>query len=821
MKKIRFILLLVMCMVAMTSCHTDNTDQPEHQYNIAVLVPYGKGTQIMDKLQNYLNEEFPDSLHYRIRLMQADDKQWTYSAKREYFHNSVNQLESCLKSLRQQSIEPDLFILFSDQIAMSAAMLPDSDVLIHTKPVLCLDITDAGWPGPDSVRMGDTPLLRRQKNFVVMESRPAVKENLDFIRDLGNPSWVVTDIDSTYLDDNLRASIMAQIGRDTAHYMPNLHLEQISQWIPLENRDSVRTTLIPLSFQHPHLNHPDSLHHKGFNLAYMLRIKDRNVSYLRIKDDCYADNSLSYNLGVYYTATAQNFNLHDISGLCSCLGGYFTRWNDMLHEVHPMVDNLLAGTDPASIPWGQFERKYWLDWRLATQVHFYAEDFPSYVNFINLPWRLKSRLNDELYRYWLPLSIAIFALLLLIIPTILAVKQIKQHKKLLKQAQRATLLDHQMEDIMKASHAYYWRILPNSLIEWQTNSIQALGINSSIVPIENVINAAIPEDREKARQELKLLKENSTKQMEVEVKHTGDGSMHHVVLYINHVYKDGGEPLCYGIMLVNDQAHQGEIERQEAYRRSEETKVKESFLASLSHEIRNPLNAIVGFSELLVKQFDSLSDEERAMYDKYIMQGNDQLITILDNVMKHSQEDGDALQIQLSRKNVADIMEEIYVTHSVVVPKHLSFDFQKGPDAMIKVNRVSLIQIMSNIINNAIKFTKEGGITFGWEVEEPELSAENSASEVENPASEAEKPASEAEDAGTVVLFVEDTGIGIPEQNQQNIFKKFYKEDNFTVGAGIGLPLCMQLARSMQGDIKVKSTLGKGSRFEVRFPKLK
>ena len=255
--------------------------------------------------------------------------------------------------------------------------------------------------------------------------------------------------------------------------------------------------------------------------------------------------------------------------------------------------------------------------------------------------------------------------------------------------------------------------------------------------------------------------------------------------------EDNQGVICNGLAVSNDQAHKAKLEREEAFRRAEEADVKESFLASMSHEIRTPVNAIVGFSEVLVKQHALLTKEERKTFEQYIKDSNDHLVQLLDNILQYSDEKGKEFAIKLTTKDVAAIMEDIYNIHTVIVPKHLKLIYKPGPDAKMLANRASLLQVMSNIINNAIKFTEQGSITIGWEIE--------------------------SRDSGNRgVLFVEDTGIGISSENQQSIFKKYYKSTSTSAGAGIGLSLCKFLVEKMNGEISVKSTLGKGSRFEVR-----
>lgn len=267
---------------------------------------------------------------------------------------------------------------------------------------------------------------------------------------------------------------------------------------------------------------------------------------------------------------------------------------------------------------------------------------------------------------------------------------------------------------------------------------------------------------------------------------------HTLLIKASKVHMENGEEVRMGIFTIADERKKMEEERKKAFALEEESKMKASFLASMGHEIRTPLNVITGFSKLLAEDYGNLSEEERRSYYEIIKENNTQLLKLLNDVLTSSLKKGNEVQLQLRRKRVSDLIEELYTTHNVVVPKHLRFYMQQGScEDFIDVNRSGMMQVVSNLMNNAIKFTKEGSITLGWE-------------------SVGDK----------VIIYVQDTGIGIAEENLTSVFDKFFKQDASSVGAGIGLPLCKKLVENMHGEIRVKSKLGVGSRFEIVFDKV-
>ena len=245
-----------------------------------------------------------------------------------------------------------------------------------------------------------------------------------------------------------------------------------------------------------------------------------------------------------------------------------------------------------------------------------------------------------------------------------------------------------------------------------------------------------------------------------------------------------------GFLTIIDGARQKEKERKRAFDLEEESKLKASFLAAMGHEIRTPVNIITGFSQILAQAGSETSEEELKSYSQIIADNTGQLLRLLNDVLKSNPED-EKMHMALKTRKVKNFVEELYATYNVVIPDSLEYNIERGPeDVYVDVNRSSMMQVMSNLVNNAVKFTKEGSITMGWECS-----------------------------GDDVVIFLEDTGIGIPKEKQELIFDRYYKESSSTAGAGIGLSLCRRLVENMNGKIVVKSELGKGSRFELVFKK--
>lgn len=222
----------------------------------------------------------------------------------------------------------------------------------------------------------------------------------------------------------------------------------------------------------------------------------------------------------------------------------------------------------------------------------------------------------------------------------------------------------------------------------------------------------------------------------------------------------------------------------------EADKLKSAFLANMSHEIRTPLNAIVGFSELLQSTADA---EEREQFVQIINQNNDLLLRLIDDILELSKIESGILELKLETFDLNELFKETFLVYQRRCKKmkpNVSFiaDYPEG-SCVITLDRNRVLQIGTNLITNAIKYTDQGSITMGYLYID-----------------------------GGIKLYVRDTGIGISKENQKRLFMRFEKFDDFAQGTGLGLSICKAIADSINGKIGCDSKLGEGSTFWVWIP---
>ena len=253
---------------------------------------------------------------------------------------------------------------------------------------------------------------------------------------------------------------------------------------------------------------------------------------------------------------------------------------------------------------------------------------------------------------------------------------------------------------------------------------------------------------------------------------------------------DGNPTRIVGTSMRIDAQKQMEADLIAARNKAEESdRLKTAFLANMGHEIRTPLNAIVGFADLLPVVE---SEEDRNQLISEIQKNNYKLLNIIDGLVSMSKVEAEAKSLVKSQTNIVPVLQEIadyyrtMVDGSTVV---LATQFPY-PEILMNTDITKFKEIVNNLMQNAVKFTAQGSITLGFDLQQGDK----------------------------LLLWVLDTGKGIAEEHQERIFERFFKVDEYVPGTGLGLSVAKSHVESLGGSIGVDSVLDNGSRFWVELP---
>jgi signal transduction histidine kinase len=217
----------------------------------------------------------------------------------------------------------------------------------------------------------------------------------------------------------------------------------------------------------------------------------------------------------------------------------------------------------------------------------------------------------------------------------------------------------------------------------------------------------------------------------------------------------------------------------------ESDRLKTAFLANMGHEIRTPLNAIVGFADLLPAV---QNENDRQQLITEIQNNNQKLLRIISGLVSMSEIEAGARSLSKVSVDINLLLQDLQTQNQPNTDVPILLHLPKK-QMMIHSDQLVITQMMDNLLQNAIKFTTEGSITLGYDVEGDQLR-----------------------------LWVSDTGKGISETDQERIFDRFVKLDEYVPGTGLGLSVVKTHASHLGGSVGVESTPGRGSRFWVLLP---
>jgi PAS domain S-box-containing protein len=297
-----------------------------------------------------------------------------------------------------------------------------------------------------------------------------------------------------------------------------------------------------------------------------------------------------------------------------------------------------------------------------------------------------------------------------------------------------------------------------------------------------------PENAEKFyRDDLELMRTRERMEMQ-ESYVTATGETRIVQTLKTLVPMEGRAPLIIGISwdITNMQNIEQEL-IQARIKAEQSDRLKTAFLANMSHEIRTPLNAIVGFSRLMTTA-DNPEDEK--LYSDIINQNSEILLQLINDILDLSKIEAGTLEYVRQPMDLGELCRSIYEIHKDRVQEGVTLILDnKDASLVINEDKNRIMQVITNLITNAIKFTFAGEIRFGFELKEDHID-----------------------------FYVKDTGMGISEEKMKSIFERFVKLNTFVQGTGLGLAICRMIVEKLGGEITVDSQLDKGSTFRFTIP---
>lgn len=656
--------------------------------------------------------------------------------------------------------EPDIILVNDDQAAYS--LFKCCHPLAKEIPVVFGGVNYPNWE-----------LLKEYPNVTGFHDRMDLMKNIRLGAKLfGEDVELFTVLDSTYIDRQIRADIENQLKDEKVTCMVGYSGTPREKRLHYPHKEGY-TRFSSLSVR-------IGQKQETANFIWTLSKYSTGMCYLQMKRDYTSVNIGNICASPSLTAINEAFGYNE-----KLLGGYITTSLILAEEEVSAAIRILHGEKPSDIPVRESRKKYVVDWNVMQQRGISKESIPAECTIINIPFQ------EEYPVVW-----GIGVVLIIILLSTLFVWLFFLYRREQGRKRRALYeLESEKETLalaIEGSDTFAWK-LENDHFVFEKEFWISQKMSAKSLGFEELLSFMHPDHWDEVRGYWKNISKAGKVVSQVRCDFNEKGYQWWEFRYKTILLPGGGYKAA-GLLLNIQAIKDREQELEEARLLAEKAELKQSFLANMSHEIRTPLNAIVGFSNILALD-DGVSPEERLEYIGSINKNSDLLLKLINDILELSRIESGYMSFEYEKCFVSELVDSIYMTHQMLIPEQL--EFIKELDAVqveVMVDKGRLTQVITNFLNNASKFTKTGYIKLGYRY---------------------------LSESDRVAIYVEDTGRGIELSEQKMIFSRFYKQDEFSQGAGLGLSICQVIVEKLRGKIELWSEPGKGSRFTVVLPVVK
>ena len=656
--------------------------------------------------------------------------------------------------------EPEIILVNDDQAAYS--LFKCCHPLAKEIPVVFGGVNYPNWE-----------LLKEYPNVTGFHDRMDLMKNIRLGAKLfGEDVELFTVLDSTYIDRQIRADIENQLKDEKVTCMVGYSGTPREKRLHYPYKEGY-TRFSSLSVR-------IGQKQETANFIWTLSKYSTGMCYLQMKRDYTSVNIGNICASPSLTAINEAFGYNE-----KLLGGYITTSPILAEEEVSAAIRILHGEKPSDIPVRESRKKYVVDWNVMQQRGISKESIPAECTIINITFR------EEYPVAWGTGVVLIIILLSTLFVWLFFLYRREQGRK-----RRALYeLESEKETLalaIEGSDTFAWK-LENDHFVFEKEFWISQKMSAKSLGFEELLSFMHPDHWDEVRGYWKNISKAGKVVSQVRCDFNEKGYQWWEFRYKTILLPGGGYKAA-GLLLNIQAIKDREQELEEARLLAEKAELKQSFLANMSHEIRTPLNAIVGFSNILALD-DGVSPEERLEYIGSINKNSDLLLKLINDILELSRIESGYMSFEYEKCFVSELVDSIYMTHQMLISEQL--EFIKELDAVqveVMVDKGRLTQVITNFLNNASKFTKTGYIKLGYRY---------------------------LSESDRVAIYVEDTGRGIELSEQKMIFSRFYKQDEFSQGAGLGLSICQVIVEKLRGKIELWSEPGKGSRFTVVLPVVK
>lgn len=762
-------LAMLFALLLSTSCTTKRSEIEKLQkHRIAVIHSWDESGEENNLFKEKMQEEFFEAginaeiHHYYLNILHNPIKPLVNNGVwMKYYGDSIRLLK------------PDVILVNDDPALECIINYHIDDSLFTNTPVVF-----AGVSALHKDSLHHFPLMTG------FEDRIDYARNLEMFRKITGEAYITVELDSNNFDNRLRKEFY-QVLQDTTRYFNNgdFRIKEFNEHYFATHYPGIIAVNF-ISCASPTINRAkDAPKEDGLKITKEIHSATKNNWQLQVKYDIHSNTIIDRTRHPQFTCIREQFNTERVR----FLGGYFASTETQVEDQVEYAVRILRGEHPKSLSILSHHADYYLDWDAMHMMDMpYAKYENQYV-IIGAPYSIKHPIQLMLITIG---SVFLFGIISFFFARYISRWRKKSNKTMndnLEWEEKVTKL------IFSNTQDSYW-YMKDGKITFDQHFIDHYQLPKNEFHISEIKHAIHPNSNAAFETFLNFRKQNEKKTIRIQYSVDNGKNWHWCEVTYTVTEDLVRKNELYGLLLNIDEKKKIEDELKMGQELASQVALKENFLANISHDLRTPLGAVTGFSNLITNPEMTFEEGEREQYGEIIHQNTNMILKMIDSVVEKAALESGDLEITPKPESIASIISDCYNTNRIIAPTNLTFNVtHDSPDCQINIDYTRTKQVINNFLSNAFKFTADGSITLGWKYI-----------------------------AGTklVEIFVEDTGIGIPADKQEKIFERYSKIDEQDKGTGLGLNISKTIIEKQGGKIGVQSTFGKGSKFYVQLTKI-
>ena len=773
MKQMKYISLLLLVILFMTGCKHLRTDGSQAY---RVLVIHSNDSLGEDGLpyQQYMAERFvyegidADIHHYYADLIHTP---------KQTMCDKGMELIAAYKQFNPQLIIVDgdgmLNILTGDVSDMAPEVEAAKKRILSSVPIVY-----------GGINLPDKKALSHYKNATGFVDEIDLKRNLQMVSKISGSRNVLIELDHFHSDSLLQAYLKQQIKDNVYEDNSDFHVEDFSAKA-LEQHYPGKIVVSFISAAEPETNvyyhiadtSVTSMSRDRVVLRSMLHVLKENWL-LQVKNDVFSSSLLRHSEHPQFTAIRARFNNPEEARL---LCGYFSSMETQINDVVNYGARILMGENPQNLQVKVHKADYYMDYNAMRKWNVSPiryDDFSDEFHIINAPFKVRHP-----WLFWSMISVLVILLLAAIVYLGIIVMNFKtENEKIVTNIMRREKIRRLM--LIESQQLIYW-FIDNDIISMQKGFADKYGLPQEM-PLSDFGKLVMID----SQYSWKLITEygdaTGANKVRIHLQLTPE-EQHWIEFRFNSTHESSSKRTLMGTAVICDTEVEEEKRLDELNAQANESALRQSFLSNLSQSIRNPLNAVLGFSQLIAAEDMDFSKEERQDFNKQLKENAQAILQAINDTLEESRIEIGDVQLRPISTSARDFMMSVYQTTLLIMPSNLELRLMcDAEDAFVMMAPAYTHTVINAMINNAIKFTVTGYIEIGYKVEMG---------------------------ADYVKFYCKDTGIGISADNLKRVFDRYFKVFDYDKGSGLGLTIAKTIVEKEEGTIGAESKEGVGSTF--------